>query len=54
MEDYWVIPFDGVNYVCWKDKKKGERFSRPLTYDEEVGYFGSSNKEKFLNELLNR
>ena len=53
MEDYWVIPFAGVNYLCWKNKSLGERFFRPLEPDEEEGYFNSSNKEKFLHELLN-
>lgn len=48
----WTIPFDGTNYVCWRDKDNTPKY-RQLTVEEERVYFTTSDKEKFLNELLN-
>ncbi len=53
MSTAWTIPFDGTNYVCWRDKQN-KPHSRPLSPDEERAYFGSSDKDKFLNDLLNK
>lgn len=49
----WTIPFDGVNYVCWRDAKNSPHY-RKLTVEEEREYFTAENKEKYLNDLLNK
>ena len=49
----WTIPFDGVNYVCWRDTKNSPHY-RKLTVEEEREYFTAENKEKYLNDLLNK
>lgn len=51
--DAWTIPFDGVNYVCWKDRNN-VRQHRKLTEQEERDYFSSSDKDKYLNDLLDK
>lgn len=49
----WTIPFENTNYLCWKDKK-GTPQHRPMTAEEEQAYFIAQNKEKFLDDLLNK
>lgn len=49
----WTIPFNGVNYVCWRDRKNVPQY-RQMTAREEREYFTSDNKEKYLNDLLNK
>jgi hypothetical protein len=51
MSNPWTIPFDGITHVCWKDKQ-GTPQHRKMTFAEESAYFKSSDKEKYLNELL--
>lgn len=51
MKQAWTIPFEGINYLCWTDRNKVR--NRPLSRDEERGYFNSVNKDRFLNDLLN-
>lgn len=51
MSSPWTIPFDGVNYVCWKDSKNNPKY-RKMTADEERSYFSSDDKEEYLRELL--
>lgn len=53
MSSPWTIPFDNVNYVCWKDKSNKPHY-RKLTDSEERDYFLARNKEQFLNELLSK
>ena len=53
MLEPWTIPFDGVTYVCWKDKK-GQPKYRPLSYNEEVEYFSTQSKERYLNDILSK
>lgn len=50
--DAWTIPFNGVNYVCWKSGNTVK--NRPLTRDEENKYFRSDDKEACLNAILNK
>lgn len=49
----WTIPFDNINYLCWRDKDNNPRY-RQMTDKEEREYFTSTNKEKYLNDLLNK
>lgn len=49
----WTIPFNNINYVCWRDSNNYPRY-RQMTEQEEREYFTSENKEKYLNELLNK
>ncbi len=51
MSNPWTIPFDGINYVCWKDKN-GTPHHRKMTLEEERGYFKSEDKEKYLHAIL--
>jgi hypothetical protein len=51
MPSPWTIPFESVNYLCWRDKDNKPQY-RPLTPQEETEYFKASNKEKYLNDLL--
>lgn len=53
MSNPWTIPFNNTNYVCWKDKNNTPRY-RMLTPEEERAYFTSSDKEKYLNDLLGK
>lgn len=48
----WIIPFDGINYVVYRDSD-GQKY-RKLSPEEEKLYFLSSNKEKCLNDILRR
>ena len=49
----WTIPFEGINYVCWTDRRNKRR-SRQMTPDEERAYFTSKNKDTYLYELLSK
>lgn len=49
----WTIPFNNVNYVCWKDRNNQPHY-RAMTAEEEREYFKASNPEKYLNALLNK
>lgn len=49
----WTIPFNGINYVCWRDKNNNPHH-RKLTEDEERAYFSANDKEKYLNDLLSK
>ena len=51
MSNPWTIPFDGINYVCWKDKNDTPRY-RKMTMEEEKAYFTSDDKDKYLHDLL--
>lgn len=51
MSNPWTIPFDGVNYVCWKDKNNTPQY-RKMTLEEEKAYFTSPDKDKYLHDLL--
>lgn len=51
MSNPWTIPFDGVNYVCWKDKNNNPHH-RKMTAEEEKAYFATTDKDKYLHELL--
>lgn len=51
MSTPWTIPFNGTNYVCWRDKKNQPQH-RPMTPQEEREYFTSENKERYLHDLL--
>lgn len=50
MKDIWVIPFEGINYLCWKNKNGPQ--NRPLSDEEERNYFYSENKERYLRGLV--
>lgn len=49
----WTIPFNNVTYVCWRDKENKPQY-RQMTDKEEYEYFTTSDKEKYLNELLRK
>ena len=51
--DAWTIPFNGVNYVCWKDRGNNVQH-RKLTEAEERAYFTSNDKDKYLDDLLSQ
>ena len=51
MSNPWTIPFDGVNYLCWKDKNNTPQY-RKMTREEENTYFTTTDKDKYLHELL--
>lgn len=53
MAEPWTIPFNGVNYVCWKDKNNNPQY-RQMTAEEEREYFTSANKEKYLYAILDQ
>jgi len=50
----WTIPFDNITHVCWRDKNTGSSKFRQMTEREEREYFSAENKDKYLNELLNK
>jgi hypothetical protein len=50
----WTIPFDNITHVCWHDTNTCSNEFRQMTEHEERVYFTAENKEKYLNELLNK
>ena len=50
----WTIPLDNVTHVCWRDTSTQSNKFRQMTEHEERAYFTAENKEKYLNELLNK
>ena len=50
----WTIPFDNITHVCWRDNTTNSYKFRQMTDNEERAYFAAENKDKYLNELLNK
>ena len=53
MKNPWTIPFNNINYVCWRDDKDQPHY-RQMTEQEEREYFTAPDRERYLSELLRK